>query len=209
MAGKTERKGRAGDRRERIVEAALDLYRRHGVAQTRMNEIARKARVDPPLLHYYFRDPDELALAVIAKVLESLKERSLREASKHADDSRREMLEYVRAPILWAEENPELMTLWMYFYYLASRSGRFRELNDSIRRGGRERISGMIYRGIERGEFAVEKGKTVAAVATEIQAMITGSAILFATEGETKASVAIAQLEGRTLALLGGRKSGA
>lgn len=204
MAKTRAKKGTGGvDRRDRIVGAALELYRVQGVAQTRMNEIARKARVDPPLLHYYFRDPDDLALAVIAKVLESLKEYSLRDSSKHEGDSRRQMLEYIRAPIRWAEENPELMTLWMYFYYLASRPGRFRELNDAIRRTGRERIAGMIYRGIERGAFEVEKGRSVAEIAAEIQSLLTGSAILFATEAEIGARAASAQVEHRVFALLG------
>ncbi len=48
------------DRRARILDIAIELFSRHGIAATSMSQIARAAHVAPALLHYYFGDRDRL-----------------------------------------------------------------------------------------------------------------------------------------------------
>ena len=43
-----------GDTRETIMDAAEDLFSKHGFHGVTMREVARKAEVDQALLHYYF-----------------------------------------------------------------------------------------------------------------------------------------------------------
>jgi AcrR family transcriptional regulator len=50
--------------RDRLVDAAVTLFARHGVAATSTKAIAAEAGVTPALVHYYFRDRETLLDAV-------------------------------------------------------------------------------------------------------------------------------------------------
>lgn len=201
MAKATSRK--KGDRREKIIQAALSAYIENGVSGTRMNDVAKRAGVDPPLVHYYFEDLEALHLAAILKILESLKEYSLREAEKHSNDPKRWMAEYIQAPLLWVQENPEYMHLWVYFYAMSTNPGRFRDLNSQIRKTGRERIAYMVFRGIEKGVFRLSEGETVDDAASEIQGIMTGLSVVVATEDGVAMKQMEKLLKRRVFSLLG------
>lgn len=49
-----------GDPRERLLDIALDLFARHGVAETTLSAIARKAGMTPAMAHYYFKTREQL-----------------------------------------------------------------------------------------------------------------------------------------------------
>ncbi|MGC4955330.1 TetR/AcrR family transcriptional regulator [Actinomadura citrea] len=51
--------------RERILDAAADIMRRHGVARATTKEIAKAAGYSEALLYKHFRDKDELMLSVL------------------------------------------------------------------------------------------------------------------------------------------------
>lgn len=54
------------DTRQRILEAAHGVFFRRGTAGARMQEIADAAGVNKALLHYYFRNKEQLAEGVFA-----------------------------------------------------------------------------------------------------------------------------------------------
>ncbi|BDB23047.1 TetR/AcrR family transcriptional regulator [Cupriavidus sp. P-10] len=58
--------------RERILDAATDLFSRQGVAGTPVKAIAVLAGVTPALVHYYFSDRDLLLDAVIEEKVQPL-----------------------------------------------------------------------------------------------------------------------------------------
>jgi len=66
----------ADDRRERLVDAARDLFAATGYAATSLRQIALRAGVTPALAHYYFKDKtglfDALARERIAPLLEGI-----------------------------------------------------------------------------------------------------------------------------------------
>nr|BBH93326.1 TetR family transcriptional regulator [Thermogemmatispora argillosa] len=53
------------DRREQIIDAALRVFARKGVARATNKDIAREAGITPGLIYYYFADKDALLQAVI------------------------------------------------------------------------------------------------------------------------------------------------
>lgn len=58
--------GSAGrDTRELLLNSATELFAEHGVAATTFAMIAERAGVTPAMLHYYFKDRDQLCDAVI------------------------------------------------------------------------------------------------------------------------------------------------
>ena len=58
---------RDGDTEQRILDAAHAVFVRRGTAGTRMQEIAAEAHVNQALLHYYFRNKEQLAQAAFER----------------------------------------------------------------------------------------------------------------------------------------------
>src|SRR5690348_1093943 len=57
------------DVRELLLTAATELFATHGVAGTTFATIARRAGLTPAMLHYYFKDRDELLDCVVEERL--------------------------------------------------------------------------------------------------------------------------------------------
>jgi TetR/AcrR family transcriptional regulator len=58
--------------REKLIEAATELFAKQGVAATTFAMIAARAHLTPAMLHYYFKDRDQLLDAVVAERLAPL-----------------------------------------------------------------------------------------------------------------------------------------
>ncbi|QHW32756.1 TetR/AcrR family transcriptional regulator [Paenibacillus rhizovicinus] len=55
----------AAENRQRILQAALELFELHGVAQVSMNQIATEAKIGPGTLYRRYRNKSELCLDLI------------------------------------------------------------------------------------------------------------------------------------------------
>lgn len=169
------------DRKARLVQSAIKCFAKKGVAQTTMREIAQKAKVDQPLMHYYFKTTDELYVDVIRVVLEGIKSASVQNQERTQDPLKR-LREYIAGTFKWARENPEHFSIWMYFYYLSVFKPEFTKLNREIRLTGRDRIALMIHQGLEQAKFLIPPGQSVQDLALNIQGFITGNCIMVASE---------------------------
>ncbi|MHB8383179.1 MAG: TetR/AcrR family transcriptional regulator [Candidatus Binataceae bacterium] len=71
------------DRRQEIVQAAFEVLSAKGMERASIKEIALRARVAPGLVHYYFKDKEELLAAVVREVSTQFADtmRKLREAT--------------------------------------------------------------------------------------------------------------------------------
>ena len=58
--------------RTRILQVAEELFAEHGFDGTGVDLIARKATVNKALIYYYFKDKNDILLALMKKVLEEL-----------------------------------------------------------------------------------------------------------------------------------------
>lgn len=67
-----KRAGQKEQTRRRILDAAAALYHEHGVSQTTIPEIARRADVAPGTVLNHFDSVDEVARAVLDEVIGSL-----------------------------------------------------------------------------------------------------------------------------------------
>jgi len=63
----TKDKKKDGDTEQRILDAAHAVFVRRGTAGARMQEIAAEAKVNQALLHYYFRNKEQLAQAAFER----------------------------------------------------------------------------------------------------------------------------------------------
>lgn len=71
-AAKTQRRTRIQEaKEEQILEAALDVFSRHGFRGTTIDEIAEVAGMSKPNLLYYFRTKEAMHRALIERVLDT------------------------------------------------------------------------------------------------------------------------------------------
>jgi TetR/AcrR family transcriptional regulator len=63
------------DARQDIIRAACLQFARFGIKGSSNRQIAQEARVTPAMIHYYFRDKDELHRAVLHSALQPMLEK--------------------------------------------------------------------------------------------------------------------------------------
>jgi TetR/AcrR family fatty acid metabolism transcriptional regulator len=68
----TERSARGGDKRERILDAAVRVFARKGFYATRVSEVARAAGVADGTIYLYFKSKDELLVSLFEHRVERL-----------------------------------------------------------------------------------------------------------------------------------------
>lgn len=61
-------------KRTRLVQSAMALVYRHGFRETRLVDIATKAKVPPGNVYYYFKTKEEIGAAVVDEHLAQIKE---------------------------------------------------------------------------------------------------------------------------------------
>lgn len=71
-------KRNAGDTRERILQTAIREFAANGYSGARVDQIVKRARVNPRMVYHYFGDKDRLYVAVLERVLGELREHELR-----------------------------------------------------------------------------------------------------------------------------------
>ena len=69
---KAERPARGGEKRERILDAAVRVFARKGFYATRVSEVARAAGVADGTIYLYFKSKDELLVSLFEHRVERL-----------------------------------------------------------------------------------------------------------------------------------------
>src|SRR5580693_10562783 len=71
--GRTPRRSsRVGDKRERILDAAVRVFARKGFHSTRVSEVAKAAGVADGTIYLYFKSKDELLVSLFEDRVERL-----------------------------------------------------------------------------------------------------------------------------------------
>jgi len=92
-------------RRLEIIEAAERAYMEKGWDLLTMDQVARSARLSRALVYVYFKDKDDLLLAIAGRSIERLAER-FREAASHAERGLEKIEAMGRAYIAYSIEFP-------------------------------------------------------------------------------------------------------
>ena len=150
------RRRRKDARPAELLEAALTLFVEKGFAATRSEEVAKAAGVSKGTLYLYFPSKEELLKAVIQHFLGTEIEAGIQEAAA-ADGPTAEVME-------------QLLVNWWTRIYEGPASGVFKLVITEVRNfpeigqfwvervvaPGHAIVSGLLQRGIARGEFVVD-----------------------------------------------------
>ena len=150
------RRRRKEARPAELLEAALTLFVEKGFAATRSEEVAKAAGVSKGTLYLYFPSKEELLKAVIQHFLGTEIEAGIQEAAA-ADGPTAQAME-------------QLLVTWWTRIYEGPASGVFKLVITEVRNfpeigefwvervvaPGHAIVSGLLQRGISRGEFVVD-----------------------------------------------------
>jgi len=101
------------DQRERLLDVAIALFGKQGIAATPLSAIARRARVTPAMLHYYFGNRERLLDALVDERIVPLMATLQGDLDAAALAPRERILAFVRDLFALLAANPWLPTLWL------------------------------------------------------------------------------------------------
>lgn len=140
------------ERRNQILDAALQIFARRGIYQSRMDDIVKEAGLSKGAIYWYFKSKDELVMAL----MERLMQRSRQDL---------DLLRQVEQPVpqriaqladLLAEQLAQfvhLHSIVFEFYALAARSSEAHRFFQRYYGEYGAALAGLIAQGIERGEL--------------------------------------------------------
>ena len=99
------------DRRTEILEAAIRVLARDGIAQASTRKLAAEAGINQATLLYYVGSKDELLLAVLREMMRQTREIAIAAATEHVLPLREAIANSVRAFWQHVEATPELQVM--------------------------------------------------------------------------------------------------
>ena len=99
------------DRRTEILEAAIRVLARDGIAQASTRKLAAEAGINQATLLYYVGSKDELLLAVLREMMRQTREIAIAAATEHVLPLREAIANSVRAFWHHVEATPELQVM--------------------------------------------------------------------------------------------------
>ncbi len=138
-------------RRQEIIQAALECFSRNGYYATTMDEVATAANLSKALIYYYFKNKQELFLAVLDAWLSGF-DHVLAAVDPSASAEQKLRL-LGRVSVEMSEGTTELMTLLFEFWAHAGREPSLMgKIGESIRRY-RKWVARIIEDAVASGEF--------------------------------------------------------
>jgi TetR/AcrR family transcriptional repressor of bet genes len=159
-------------RREQISDALIRVMATRGYDGASIADIAKVAGLTPGLVHYHFDTKREILLLA----LERLVERHLTGLDVRLTSAAGNALAELHAFIdfhlgLGADSDPEALACWILLSGEAMRDATVQAELERALRATRERLSGLIARGVEQQAFRCER---VDAAASALVATIQG-----------------------------------
>jgi Transcriptional regulator len=99
--------------REQLLDLALDLFSRQGIARTSLNAIAKEAGVTPAMLHYYFNSREQLLDAMIEERFLPLRNRIGAIFAENPDSPVTALTQMVEVLADLAQQHHWFAPLWM------------------------------------------------------------------------------------------------
>ncbi|MBY0369707.1 TetR/AcrR family transcriptional regulator [bacterium] len=170
---------------EKILQAAIALFARHGLDQTSFAQIARACGLSQANILYHFQSKERLIQAMILKIVANNRATV---ATYHSPKStpREQLTHYFRGNLEWGLKFPDETRVILLMYYYASFQPAFRELYDQILYSARERLETCLE-GIQREE-RLKLQTSVKATAQILHDWLLGTLINFTTAGKKSAT---------------------
>jgi AcrR family transcriptional regulator len=148
---KTRERRDARENREKLLEAAKELFAAQGIASTSMHEIAKTAGVGQGTLYRHFADKGEICHALIKEDIAAFRERlgAVITGTWALESPLARLDTLISEKIRLTESHLSL------FAAMETESGRTRRFRGPFHRWLQERIIELLAEAIERGDIVV------------------------------------------------------
>ena len=139
-----------------IVKAAFDVIAANSISGTSTSKIAIAAGVSKPLLHYHFKNKEEILERVIKDVLGKLLEIPLENANKKLS-AFEEIKGIFRRYKETITSEPDLLVVFYDFWVRGAKTPEIRKAIIQRFDAFRGYIGQLVTEGVSKGEFSAEK----------------------------------------------------
>jgi TetR/AcrR family transcriptional repressor of bet genes len=170
------------ERRAQITHALTTVMARHGYDGATIADVARAARLTAGLVHYHFKNKEEILLAVLAELVERHDQRLETRLSEAAGDPAAELVAFIDFHLgLGADADPDALACWILISGEALRNHKVRTKFEQALERMAGRLERIIARGVEQRAFTCPSAP---AAASALLATIHGYFVLAATARE-------------------------
>jgi TetR/AcrR family transcriptional regulator, transcriptional repressor of bet genes len=134
----------ASDRREALVDAAIESLKRYGYEGLSVRRIAAKAGVSIGLINHHFPNKDTLVAESYRRFSRRLAENFERAVAAAGPDPRARLRAYFDAFFSGANIEPQVLTAWVVYWSLVQVSPQMRAVRDEEGRGYSEVLGQLL-----------------------------------------------------------------
>jgi AcrR family transcriptional regulator len=103
-----------GDKtKQRILEAAEELFSKNGFHGTSVSQITKKAMVNKAALYYYFKDKSDLILSLFQKILDDFSESEVLKAGPGGEKGPDEVKRAMREELSFLERRKDIFAVML------------------------------------------------------------------------------------------------
>jgi AcrR family transcriptional regulator len=150
--------------KEKLIEAAISLFAKHGIHWVSFQQIATKVGVSQPALYKHFKDKDDLILACALSAVEAGRQIIDQHVDPHAS-ALKQLKSYIEGQFIWAQKQPEGVAVILAIHYFCLNQPAIKELVEKINTQSCYRIGVRISSGQHEGYWqSVDREATARAV---------------------------------------------
>jgi len=162
-------------RRNQLTKAAYKVVSRKGYYNFTVRDIAKEAGLSTGLVHYYFKNKDDLLVSVLRIMNENLSF-YLAKALEQTDDPKEKLIIFMDEAFHLVEREKEYFHVLIDFWTQINHNERMRKANIKLYQSYRAECAKIIQEGIEKKAF---KNVDVQYTATMIVAFVQGLIIQY------------------------------
>jgi|SRR6185436_6121490 len=171
------------ERRAQITAGLVQVMARRGYDGAAIADVAKAAGLTPGLVHYHFKNKQEILLAALADLVARHEQRLEARLSEVDGDPVAALGTFIDLHLgLGADADPEALACWILLGGEAVRDGKVRAAMAGALEGMVARLGRIIREGVEARAFTCE---AIDAAASALMATIQGYFVLAATARET------------------------
>ncbi|MCU0577462.1 MAG: TetR family transcriptional regulator C-terminal domain-containing protein [Desulfobacterota bacterium] len=167
-------------RRAQLIKAAYKVVSRKGYYNFTIKDIAKESGLSSGLVHYYFKDKQDLLLNLLKDINLNIKSYLNKELIR-SQSPLNKLIAYMDQAFNLAEKEKEYFYVLIDFWTQTKHNPRMRQANNRLLQSYRDECAAIVREGISTGIF---REVDVAFTATTIVSVIQGTIVQYVLDNE-------------------------
>ena len=168
-------------RRAQLIRAAYKVVSKKGYYNFTIKDIAKESGLSSGLVHYYFKDKQDLLLNLLKDINSNMKLYLNRELVL-TQNPREKLMTYMNQAFGLAEKEKEYFYVLIDFWTQTKHNPRMRQANNKLMQSYRDECAAILKEGISKGVFREEID--VAFAATTNVSVIQGTIVQYVLDNQ-------------------------